>query len=156
MNSPLSPFDEFIGFPPNDHPTPLTPLSATTPQADGSGSRYSSHEQPPPLLFRSSAPVPIMKPVSLRRKVLSQAPSSNAAADEDHSVIKTNDEAAVCKLTLTDLDYVRDDPYISHFVKSAPSRSPLINRGYFARVHCIRQLLDDFYRLFAPMNQPQQ
>ncbi|KAG1669866.1 hypothetical protein FOA52_012454 [Chlamydomonas sp. UWO 241] len=63
----------------------------------------------------------------------------------DTSVQGTNDDAQVSKLSCTKAGYFRDD-FISFFVKRSARRSPLINRGYFARYSALRQLLLDFLR----------
>lgn len=37
-----------------------------------------------------------------------------------------------------------EDPYVKSFVQEATRRSPLINRGYYARVKAVRIAVDSF------------
>ncbi|XP_021892735.1 tRNA wybutosine-synthesizing protein 4 isoform X2 [Carica papaya] len=63
---------------------------------------------------------------------------SNRAA-----VQATNDDASASKLSCVKKGYVKDD-YIHLFVKRPVRRSPIINRGYFARWAALRKLLFQF------------
>lgn len=77
----------------------------------------------------------------------------------DDAVRSTNDDAAVCKLSAVTVGYY-SDPYVQYFAK--PSRKqPLINRGYYARVHAVDALVKKYVwarkarwhrtiRVFAP------
>jgi len=60
-------------------------------------------------------------------------------ASTDASVQGTNDDASVSKLSAVNLGYV-EDPYLSHFVRGAARRAPLINRGYYARMSAMRRI----------------
>ncbi|KAJ1443675.1 S-adenosyl-L-methionine-dependent methyltransferase [Sesbania bispinosa] len=64
--------------------------------------------------------------------------SSNTAA-----VQATNDDASASKLSCVKKGYMKDD-YIHLFVRRPVRRSPIINRGYFARWAAIRKLLYQF------------
>ncbi|XP_021755235.1 tRNA wybutosine-synthesizing protein 4-like [Chenopodium quinoa] len=64
--------------------------------------------------------------------------SSNTAA-----VQATNDDASASKLSCVKKGYMRDD-YIHLFVRRPVRRSPIINRGYFARFAALRKLLFQF------------
>ncbi|XP_028211817.1 leucine carboxyl methyltransferase 1 homolog isoform X2 [Glycine soja] len=63
---------------------------------------------------------------------------SNTAA-----VQATNDDASASKLSCVKKGYMKDD-YIHLFVRRPVRRSPIINRGYFARWAAIRKLLYQF------------
>ncbi|CAA0813556.1 Leucine carboxyl methyltransferase [Striga hermonthica] len=63
---------------------------------------------------------------------------SNRAA-----VQATNDDASASKLSCVKKGYMKDD-YIHLFVKRPVRRSPIINRGYFARYAALRKLLYKF------------
>jgi len=78
---------------------------------------------------------------ALSRSVLSgrlQAGGSTKTAVE-----RTSDDAAVSKLSAATIGYY-DDEFMPHFVKGGTRRSPLINRGYFARVSAVRELVTEF------------
>ncbi|KAH1234885.1 Leucine carboxyl methyltransferase 1 [Glycine max] len=59
------------------------------------------------------------------------------------AVQATNDDASASKLSCVKKGYMKDD-YIHLFVRRPVSRSPIINRGYFARWAAIRKLLYQF------------
>ncbi|CAK7347734.1 unnamed protein product [Dovyalis caffra] len=63
---------------------------------------------------------------------------SNRAA-----VQATNDDASASKLSCVKKGYMKDD-YIHLFVRRPVRRSPIINRGYFARWAALRKLLFQF------------
>ncbi|XP_073118803.1 leucine carboxyl methyltransferase 1 homolog [Henckelia pumila] len=63
---------------------------------------------------------------------------SNRAA-----VQATNDDASASKLSCVKKGYMTDD-YVHLFVKRPVRRSPIINRGYFARYAALRKLLYQF------------
>ncbi|KAK9015273.1 hypothetical protein V6N11_006388 [Hibiscus sabdariffa] len=63
---------------------------------------------------------------------------SNRAA-----VQATNDDASASKLSCVKKGYMKDD-YIHLFVRRPVRRSPMINRGYFARWAALRKLLYQF------------
>ncbi|XP_062073202.1 leucine carboxyl methyltransferase 1 homolog isoform X2 [Humulus lupulus] len=63
---------------------------------------------------------------------------SNRAA-----VQATNDDASASKLSCVKKGYMKDD-YIHLFVRRPVRRSPIINRGYFARRAALRKLLFQF------------
>ncbi|XP_057981681.1 leucine carboxyl methyltransferase 1 homolog isoform X2 [Malania oleifera] len=64
--------------------------------------------------------------------------SSNRAA-----VQATNDDASASKLSCVKKGYMKDD-YIHWFVRRPVRRSPIINRGYYARWAALRKLLLQF------------
>ncbi|XP_008313284.1 leucine carboxyl methyltransferase 1 [Cynoglossus semilaevis] len=64
----------------------------------------------------------------------------------DEAVRATCDDASTCKRFATSKGYWKD-PYIQYFVRSVGERkAPEINRGYYARVQGVNQLLDAFIR----------
>ncbi|XP_012694349.1 leucine carboxyl methyltransferase 1 [Clupea harengus] len=64
----------------------------------------------------------------------------------DEAVRATCDDASTCKRFATSKGYWTD-PYIQYFVRQTGERkAPEINRGYYARVHGMNQLLDAFLR----------
>ncbi|XP_018632958.1 leucine carboxyl methyltransferase 1 homolog isoform X2 [Nicotiana tomentosiformis] len=63
---------------------------------------------------------------------------SNRAA-----VQATNDDASASKLSCVKKGYMKDD-YVNLFVKKPLRRSPIINRGYFARWAALRKMLCQF------------
>ncbi|XP_078431773.1 leucine carboxyl methyltransferase [Wolffia australiana] len=64
--------------------------------------------------------------------------SSSTAA-----VQATNDDATASKLSCVKKGYMKDD-YVHLFVRRPVRRSPIINRGYFARWATLRKLLLEF------------
>ncbi|GAB2232327.1 hypothetical protein Droror1_Dr00011359 [Drosera rotundifolia] len=68
-------------------------------------------------------------------------------AADSHSdtaaVQATNDDASASKLSCVNKGYIRDD-YVHLFVRKPVRRSPIINRGYFARCAVLRKLLFEF------------
>ncbi|KAL1322606.1 hypothetical protein HN51_067613 [Arachis hypogaea] len=59
------------------------------------------------------------------------------------AVQATNDDASASKLSCVKKGYMKDD-YIHLFVRRPVRRSPIINRGYFARWAAFRKLLYQF------------
>ncbi|XP_047180915.1 leucine carboxyl methyltransferase 1 homolog isoform X5 [Vigna umbellata] len=59
------------------------------------------------------------------------------------AVQATNDDASASKLSCVKKSYMKDD-YVHLFVRRPVRRSPIINRGYFARWAAIRKLLYQF------------
>ncbi|KAK6918656.1 Methyltransferase Ppm1/Ppm2/Tcmp, partial [Dillenia turbinata] len=59
------------------------------------------------------------------------------------AVQATNDDASASKLSCVKKGYMKDD-YIHLFVRRPVRRSPIINRGYFARWAALRKLLFQF------------
>ncbi|XP_057805495.1 leucine carboxyl methyltransferase 1 homolog isoform X2 [Salvia miltiorrhiza] len=59
------------------------------------------------------------------------------------AVQATNDDASASKLSCVKKGYMKDD-YVHLFVKRPVRRSPIINRGYFARYSALRKLLYEF------------
>jgi O-methyltransferase involved in polyketide biosynthesis len=55
------------------------------------------------------------------------------------------------------MGYIRDS-YVQYFYRKSDKRKlqPIINRGYFARVHLIKKLIRAFCTLYAPNHQPTQ
>ncbi|MED6160122.1 Leucine carboxyl methyltransferase 1 [Stylosanthes scabra] len=62
------------------------------------------------------------------------------------AVQATNDDASASKLSCVKKGYMKDD-YIHLFVRRPVRRSPIINRGYFARWAAFRKLLYQFLDL---------
>ncbi|KAK1304593.1 hypothetical protein QJS10_CPB11g00288 [Acorus calamus] len=61
------------------------------------------------------------------------------------AVQATNDDAAASKLSCVKKGYMKDD-FVHLFVRRPVSRSPIINRGYFARWAALRKLLLQFLK----------
>ncbi|CAH9095532.1 unnamed protein product [Cuscuta europaea] len=59
------------------------------------------------------------------------------------AVQATNDDASASKLSCVNKGYIKDD-YVHLFVRRPVRRSPIINRGYFARWAVLRKLLYQF------------
>ncbi|XP_050387174.1 leucine carboxyl methyltransferase 1 homolog [Argentina anserina] len=59
------------------------------------------------------------------------------------AVQATNDDASASKLSCVKKGYIKDD-YVHLFVRRPVRRSPIINRGYFARWAAFRKLLNQF------------
>ncbi|KAH0477223.1 MAG: uncharacterized protein KVP18_000856 [Porospora cf. gigantea A] len=64
-------------------------------------------------------------------------------------VAGTTDDASVSKASAESRGYYQD-PYIKYIVPHPCRRSPLINRGYYARVAAIRRVLLTFFDLVPP------
>ncbi|MEW5297761.1 MAG: hypothetical protein WDW36_000945 [Sanguina aurantia] len=71
---------------------------------------------------------------------------SSLLGGSDTSVQGTNDDAQVSKLSCVKAGYFQDE-FTPLFVRRAVRRSPLINRGYYARHAGLQQLLDQFLLL---------
>uniref|UniRef100_A0A803LIE9 Leucine carboxyl methyltransferase 1 homolog n=1 Tax=Chenopodium quinoa TaxID=63459 RepID=A0A803LIE9_CHEQI len=71
------------------------------------------------------------------------ATKSADASSSTAAVQATNDDASASKLSCVKKGYMRDD-YIHLFVRRPVRRSPIINRGYFARFAALRKLLFQF------------
>ncbi|XP_037363297.1 leucine carboxyl methyltransferase 1 [Talpa occidentalis] len=79
---------------------------------------------------------------SLRSAAYS-SPSCSTDTD-DEGVRGTCEDASICKRFAVSIGYWHD-PYIQHFVRLSKERkAPEINRGYFARVHGVSQLIRAF------------
>ncbi|XP_068102833.1 leucine carboxyl methyltransferase 1 [Hyperolius riggenbachi] len=74
---------------------------------------------------------------------MSRARDSDTA---DEAVRSTCDDASICKRFAVSVGYWKD-PYIQYFVRQAKERkAPEINRGYYARVQGVHQLLCEFLK----------
>ncbi|XP_020576332.1 tRNA wybutosine-synthesizing protein 4 isoform X2 [Phalaenopsis equestris] len=62
------------------------------------------------------------------------------------AVQATNDDATASKLSCVKKGYVKDD-FVHFFVRRPVRRSPIINRGYFARWAVLRKLLQQFLEI---------
>ncbi|XVF33623.1 hypothetical protein REPUB_Repub17cG0183900 [Reevesia pubescens] len=71
------------------------------------------------------------------------AKSSADSRSNRAAVQATNDDASASKLSCVKKGYMKDD-YIHLFVRRPVRRSPIINRGYFARWAALRKLLCQF------------
>ncbi|CAN0921859.1 Leucine carboxyl methyltransferase 1 homolog [Linum grandiflorum] len=67
------------------------------------------------------------------------------------AVQATNDDASASKLSCVKKGYIKDD-YVHLFVRRPVRRSPIINRGYFARWAAFRKLLNQFLDCEIPGN----
>lgn len=80
------------------------------------------------------------------------APSTRAAApqslEECLEVQRTNDESCVSKRSAARLGYI-DDDFLRFFVRRPARRSPLINRGYYARMAAMREIQGAFLEKHA-------
>ncbi|XP_044836465.1 leucine carboxyl methyltransferase 1 isoform X1 [Mauremys mutica] len=66
--------------------------------------------------------------------------------EADEAVRGTCEDASICKRFAVSIGYWKD-PYIQYFVRQAKERkAPEINRGYYARVHGVSQLLKAFLK----------
>jgi len=86
--------------------------------------------------------------------------------ENDRIVIRTNDEATLCKNSLVQKKYIVD-PFVSFFYHQNPPShqgsvnsnmtriSPLINRGYFARIYSINRLISDFLKTVGALSSVQ-
>ncbi|KMZ87174.1 leucine carboxyl methyltransferase [Plasmodium vivax Brazil I] len=69
----------------------------------------------------------------------------NSLKSTNVRVQSTTHEAASSKLSAVNLGYY-SDPFLKYFVKRIEKRSPLINRGYYARVAAVRQYIELFFK----------
>lgn len=58
----------------------------------------------------------------------------------------TNDDATECKRCAVDMNYWKD-PFIPFFIKHYNRKSPEINRGYFARVTGVNNMVNKFLQV---------
>ncbi|KAM4812964.1 leucine carboxyl methyltransferase 1 [Urocitellus parryii] len=83
---------------------------------------------------------------SLREPSFISSASSSTCDTDDEGVRGTCEDASLCKRFAVSVGYWHD-PYIQHLVRLTKERkAPEINRGYFARVHGVNQLLKAFLR----------
>lgn len=68
---------------------------------------------------------------------------SSRSTSVDAAVQATNDDAAASKLSCVRKGYIADK-YVQFFVRRPVKRSPIINRGYYARWAAMRELLMQF------------
>ncbi|GBG79665.1 hypothetical protein CBR_g29813 [Chara braunii] len=60
------------------------------------------------------------------------------------SVQGTNDDATLSKMSCIKKGYITNDNFVQYFVRRPTKRSPIINRGYYARWAAIRGLILQF------------
>lgn len=72
--------------------------------------------------------------------------ASHGSFSVDAAVQATNDEASTSKLSCVKKGYMQDE-YVQYFVRRPTRRSPIINRGYYARWASIRKLLLQFLEM---------
>eukprot|EP00215_Chloropicon_roscoffensis_P005544 CAMPEP_0197502766 /NCGR_PEP_ID=MMETSP1312-20131121/1997_1 /TAXON_ID=464262 /ORGANISM="Genus nov. species nov., Strain RCC2335" /LENGTH=783 /DNA_ID=CAMNT_0043049207 /DNA_START=71 /DNA_END=2422 /DNA_ORIENTATION=- len=77
-----------------------------------------------------------------RRSSSRTAVPPRSSSSSRSQVQGTNDEANLSKRSARDLGYF-EDWAIQCFVKKPARRAPLVNRGYFCRVHVLRKALSD-------------
>lgn len=71
-------------------------------------------------------------------------PKSVADSRSNRAAVQaTNDDASASKLSCVRKGYMKDE-YVHLFVRRPVRRSPIINRGYFARWAALRKLLSQF------------
>lgn len=75
--------------------------------------------------------------------------TSSSASSVDAAVQATNDDASASKLSCVKKGYIFDN-YVHFFVRRPVKRSPIINRGYYARWVAIRKLLMQFLNAGVP------
>ncbi|KAK9757758.1 hypothetical protein RND81_01G184200 [Saponaria officinalis] len=80
------------------------------------------------------------------------ATNSTDSRSNTVAVQATNDDASASKLSCVKKGYMKDD-YVHFFVRRPVRRSPIINRGYFARYAAVRQLLNQFLESGAQTGQ---
>jgi len=66
--------------------------------------------------------------------------------DGDEAVRSTNDDASHCKRFAVHLGYW-SDPYLPLLVRNTERKTPEINRGYFARVSVITNMVEKFIKV---------
>lgn len=71
--------------------------------------------------------------------------------DGDEAVRSTNDDASHCKRFAVQLGYWTD-PYLPLLVRNAERKTPEINRGYFARVIGITNMIEKFVKVTLTTN----
>ena len=71
-----------------------------------------------------------------------QRPESRKAR-ADASKMDTNNSSIVSKRSVERL-YYQEPHFYRYFVKKPQRRSPLINRGYWLRMHAVEQALNQF------------
>lgn len=71
-----------------------------------------------------------------------QRPKSRKAKT-DASVMDTNNSSIVSKRSVERL-YYQEPHFYRHFVKKPQTRAPLINRGYWLRMHAVEQVIKQF------------
>uniref|UniRef100_A0A8C9AD89 Leucine carboxyl methyltransferase 1 n=1 Tax=Prolemur simus TaxID=1328070 RepID=A0A8C9AD89_PROSS len=83
---------------------------------------------------------------SLREPSFTPCSSASTSDADDEGVRGTCEDASLCKRFAVSIGYWHD-PYIQHFVRLTKERkAPEINRGYFARVYGVNQLMKAFLR----------
>jgi len=62
-------------------------------------------------------------------------------------VVKTTDDALISKASCAKLGYYKD-PYSIAMCRNPSARTPLINRGYWARIKFVETVVEDFLKLY--------
>ena len=74
-------------------------------------------------------------------------PGLSRRAKDDQSVMGTNNSSIVSKRSVERLYYPNEPHFFRYFVKKPQRRAPLINRGYWLRMHAVdvvvRQFLEE-------------
>jgi tRNA wybutosine-synthesizing protein 4 len=63
-----------------------------------------------------------------------------------NNIIQTNNSSIVSKRSVEKLYYLKEPHFFRYFVKKLQRRAPLINRGYYLRMHVIDVAVRDFVK----------
>jgi O-methyltransferase involved in polyketide biosynthesis len=64
------------------------------------------------------------------------------------AVRKTNDDALQCKLSAVNAGYI-NDKFIKAFLKTAPQKEPMINRGTYTRTFEIDRIVGNYIQKYG-------
>ena len=122
------------------------------PVAEGEGGVVQWRQQLPRRDENAEHPPPASPPPGLRRDGPGSANAGAVRRVGVGGVQQTNDESTASKASAARAGYFQDD-FIERFVDRVPTRTALINRGYFARVHAIRGVIASFLDACAARGQ---
>jgi tRNA wybutosine-synthesizing protein 4 len=96
--------------------------------------------------------VVVFTTMSSKTKPAKPAPTGVTSVGMDKAVQGTNDDAAVSKLSMCNRGYLKDE-YIQFFVTKPTKRAPVINRGYYARVAAVWEIVRSFTASYASQSR---
>jgi hypothetical protein len=145
---------------PARHPMPLRLRGGSwlftpkiVPVSDGDGGVVQWRQQPVPAKMAIGTEGLLWNGEGRSRQLeTGQLAGTKAAAG---GVQQTNDESTASKASAARAGYF-SDAYVERFVAHVPTRTALINRGYFARVLAVRSMISAFLDACNARGQPCQ
>lgn len=98
---------------------------------------------PTPAAHTKSSTAVFVRRPQLKTTMADQQRSNSRKAKADVSIMDTNDSSIVSKRSVERL-YYQEPHFYRYFVKKPRTRAPLINRGYWLRMHAVEQVVKRF------------